>query len=127
MVLRSEYVQRVNNNNNNNNKNMIDINMSAVFSPGLQVVQQVVSDLRLLLVKLSQHVQQHREAAVIFLHGDQVPEDQADGFGHGLLQRPAESGGDVKRTGAQRRNVGSGQGGWTHSSVISSGRTSPLK
>lgn len=66
-------------------------------SPGFEVVQQVVSNLRLFLVKFCQHVEQHREAAVVFLHGDEVPEDQTDWFTHRVLQRPAG-----RQTGGQR-------------------------
>lgn len=41
--------------------------------PGPQVVEQVVADLGLPLVKLGEKVQKQREAAVVFLHLAQVP------------------------------------------------------
>lgn len=65
-------------------------------SPGFEVVEQVVSNLGLFLVKFSQHVEQHREPTVVLLHGDQVPEDQTDGFRYRLLQGPERQTGDQK-------------------------------
>lgn len=43
------------------------------YPPGPQVVQQVVADLRLLLIELGEQVQEQREAAVVLLHLAQVP------------------------------------------------------
>lgn len=60
-------------------------------SPGFEVVQKMITDFRLFLVELGKQVQQNGEAAVIFLHLTQVPEDQTHRLTHRLLQWPANT------------------------------------